>query len=346
MTRSATKIIVALMVAALIPWAGLMAGGVGPYPSLEDAFGEIKALARDHQELVELEVIGHSVEQRPIYAIHVGIRDGEQRPEALVTGNIHAGEVLSSRVALAVAERLAGDYGTDPWITSLLERSDFWVLPLLNPDGYRASVSGKGKALRKNAHGVDLNRNFPLAPGAKSWHPLSGNRRPKSSYYMGPGQLSEPETRAVAEFVKARHFYAATNGHTVAGKFLYPHGFTRRPSVHQAEFIRMGEAFNSRQSMKKYKVQISCSWYPTLGDMDDFLYMEHGVMSVTIEHGTVWHNLKYVIAHPSLFWIANPHDAEEWVDNDRDAVLAALEQALEITGGRPFDPQDCHPVEK
>lgn len=318
-------------------------GGVGPYPSLPALYDEITALAESHPGLVEVEAIGFSVEGRPIYVIRIGRKDGVERPQALITANIHACEVLSSKVAVGVAQRLVSGDGRDPWVTSLLDRAEFWIVPVINPDGYNAVIEGGGKGLRKNVNGVDLNRNYPLAPGARSIHPMSGNRRPDSSYYMGPAALSEPETKAIADFVAGHEFFAATNGHTVAGKFLYPHGFTRVPANHRAEFERMGKAFQDAQPDKKYKVQISCSWYPTLGDMDDYLYMQHGIMSVTVEHGTVGHNLKYAMIHPRVFWVANPIDAQKWVENDRDAILAALEEALEITGGKPLDPEKCHP---
>ena len=316
------------------------------YHPLAEVYEEIKAIQRANPDMVTIHEIGESVEGRPIMALEIKKDDGVGRPEALITANIHASEVLSSRVALGVANRLSRDYDSDPWITSILDRTDVWIVPVVNPDGYYTAIAGGGKGIRKNSNGVDLNRNFPLAPGARSIHPLSGNRFKWSSYYMGPEQLSEPETRAIAGLVSEHDFYVSINGHTVAGKFLYPHGFTRKPAAHQDEFQEMGQAFVSKQPKWQYSVQISCSWYPTLGDMDDYLYMEHGIMSVTIEHGTVKHNLKYALRHPKWFWVANPHDPGPWVENDGGAILSAVEKALEITGGEPFDPAECHPVKR
>src|SRR4029078_8389151 len=43
---------------------------------------------------------------------------------------------------------------------------------------------------RKNAHGVDLNRNYPF-----KWRDLDGN------YESGPKPSSEPETRAMMKFL-------------------------------------------------------------------------------------------------------------------------------------------------
>ena len=60
---------------------------------------------------------------------------------------------------------------------------DLWVVPVYNPDGLAHHT-------RKNAHGVDPNRNYPY-----KWARLTGN------YYSGRRPSSEPETRAVVLFV-------------------------------------------------------------------------------------------------------------------------------------------------
>ena len=61
---------------------------------------------------------------------------------------------------------------------------NLWVVPVYNPDGLAAHT-------RKNAHGVDLNRNFPY-----HWADLDG------SYESGPRAGSEPETRAMMRFLR------------------------------------------------------------------------------------------------------------------------------------------------
>ena len=61
---------------------------------------------------------------------------------------------------------------------------DLWVVPVYNPDGL-------ARGTRKNARGVDLNRNFPY-----HWTDLDG------SYESGSKPASEPETRAMMRFLR------------------------------------------------------------------------------------------------------------------------------------------------
>ncbi|MFO8057540.1 MAG: M14 family metallopeptidase [bacterium] len=345
----AVVILVALVAAPLsLPSKQDKQGWVGAYPPLSEVFEDIRLFAENHPELADLEIIGKSVEGRPLYMLHIGRKDGRERPEALITANIHAGEVISSQVAMEACRRLLEDEGDDPWITSLLDQTDFYIVPVLNPDGYHRVISTGGKGgdigIRKNANGVDLNRNFPLVPGADSWHPLAGSDNPDSNYYMGEKPLSEPETRAIAELAREHNFYAALNMHSVAGKFLYPYCFDDKVAPHSSQFESMGRAFVHKQPERDYKVEQSYGWYPTLGDMDDFLYIRYGVLSATIEHGIVSHNFTYALVNrPFVFWIMNPYDAQNWVENDADAVLAAIEKALSITGGKSYSPSECKP---
>lgn len=108
-------------------------------------------------------MLGRSVDGRPIVAVETGDLDSPDR--RLVVGCIHGNECAG----IAVAHRLAA--GAPP------RELDLWIVPDLNPDGAAAGTRG-------NAHGVDLNRNFPWR-----WRPLRG------LFYSGRAPLSEPESR-------------------------------------------------------------------------------------------------------------------------------------------------------
>jgi murein peptide amidase A len=110
-------------------------------------------------------VIGNSVRGRPIVAYERGDRSA---PPTLVVGVIHGSEPAG----LAVIARLRR--------MPLPPHVHLWLVPAANPDGLAAGT-------RQNAHGVDLNRNWPAA-----W---------VHTGVSGPRPLSEPESRAMAAFI-------------------------------------------------------------------------------------------------------------------------------------------------
>ena len=117
------------------------------------------------------EVVGTSAQGRPILLYRLGAPTAPRR--VLVVGCIHGDECAAFPV-IGRLIRMPPPPGVE-----------LWVVPSVNPDGRALGTRG-------NAHGVDLNRNFPF-----SWHRIP---RP-SRYYSGPRPLSEPESRTVRELV-------------------------------------------------------------------------------------------------------------------------------------------------
>jgi hypothetical protein len=126
----------------------------------------------------ERDLLGHSVAGRPIYAYRLG--SPYSTTKAVVLGNIHGDEPAG----ITVANTIIHGKG--------VHDIDLWVIPTINPDGTAAHRHG-------NAHGVDLNRNFPYR-----WtHTAPGYQ------YSGPSALSEPESRIMLNFlnrIKPRYF--------------------------------------------------------------------------------------------------------------------------------------------
>lgn len=115
-------------------------------------------------------VLGESVDGRKIMAWHLG-QPG--KPKVVLMATMHGNERAPRQIlqALRDGEQING--------------VDLWVVPTYNPDGAAAGS-------RKNAHGVDLNRNFPY-----QWADLDGG------YESGPKPASEPETRVMMKFLRS-----------------------------------------------------------------------------------------------------------------------------------------------
>ena len=115
--------------------------------------------------------VGQSVRSRAIVAYE---RGDPSAPVTLVIGVIHGTEPAG----LAVIRRLR----TMPLPAGV----HLWLVPAANPDGLAAGT-------RQNAHGVDLNRNWPV-----DW---KHNGVPWDGYYSGPRPMSEPENRAMRALI-------------------------------------------------------------------------------------------------------------------------------------------------
>jgi hypothetical protein len=120
--------------------------------------------------VLEHRLVGYSVQHRPIYAYHLGKR--LIRPIYLLVGQMHGDEHAGVTLTQSIIHA-----------SRAVEGINLWVIPTMNPDGDAAHT-------RQNAHGVDLNRNWP-----DNWAHLS------EPYYSGPRALSEPETHAMWQFL-------------------------------------------------------------------------------------------------------------------------------------------------
>jgi protein MpaA len=116
-------------------------------------------------------LLGRSWQGRPIRAVEVGNPAGTP---VLVVGCIHGNETAGIAIAWALERTAPRDL-------------DLWIVPDLNPDGVAADT-------RRNAHGVDLNRNFPWR-----WRRMGG------VYESGPRPLSEREARIAHALILRLH---------------------------------------------------------------------------------------------------------------------------------------------
>ena len=119
--------------------------------------------------VVERRVIGTSVSGRPIRAWRLG-EPGRRR--VVLISTMHGNEPHTRQILTSLRDGRP------------IRGIDLWVIPTYNPDGL-------ARHSRRNARGVDPNRNYPY-----DWVDLDG------TYESGPRPASEPETRAVMAFLR------------------------------------------------------------------------------------------------------------------------------------------------
>ena len=171
-TLSATVALLAVSL-AVQPLVGVTAPAAAtPSTVLPAAASPAAAQAQaGRPAVIESRVIGRSVRDRPIRAFHLG-EPRRASSTVVAIAAMHGDERRSARPLRHLRDHRP------------VVGADLWVIPVLNPDGF-------ARHDRQNAHGVDLNRNFPVR-----WADLDGETE------SGPRPASEPETRAAMDFLR------------------------------------------------------------------------------------------------------------------------------------------------
>ena len=220
--------------------AGLLGAAMGGYHTYAEVKAFLDSIAADWPDLVSpVFSIGQSFEGREIWGVKISnLPNGNDgRPEVLYTALTHAREPAGMEVLLFTIRHLLQNYGSDPFVTGLLDGRDLYFVPVVNPDGYvynqTTNPSGGGfwrKNRRPNAggnFGVDLNRNFGYQWGLDNF---GSSPNPSSEVYRGTGPFSEPETQWIRDFVFSRNFTFEIDYHTYSNLWLFPWGYTAEPA--------------------------------------------------------------------------------------------------------------------
>ena len=233
---------------------GASAGNPG-YFTYAEMVAKMQELATNYPNLVSVYSIGTTAvaadgaPAQTIYGVKISdnVSVDENEPEVLYTGMQHAREAIGGTSMIFFMQYLAENYSNpDNVIKELLDNREIFIVPCVNPQGYMFNYSGAsgypvtgGGLWRKNRRhtgggasniGVDLNRNYSVdfanCAGASS---SCGSTNPTSDTYFGPSAFSEPETRAIRDFVYGRNFVNSIDQHCYGPYYSLPYG---RPSLH------------------------------------------------------------------------------------------------------------------
>ncbi len=203
-------------------------------------------------------------------------------PGVLYTAIHHAREVPSVQQLIFYMWYLLENYGTDEEVTALLDNTELFFIPVVNPDGYvynettNPTGGGNWRKNRRNngggSYGVDNNRNYPRLDdsGNVTFGGIGASTSPSSDTYRGPSALSEPENQAVARFIEEHTVINALNAHSSGEWLLFPFGYDfNKPTPDNASYVANSAWMASQND---YEDIISSGLYPAAGDSDDFMY--------------------------------------------------------------------------
>uniref|UniRef100_A0A8D8VY90 Carboxypeptidase B n=2 Tax=Cacopsylla melanoneura TaxID=428564 RepID=A0A8D8VY90_9HEMI len=264
-------------------------------------------LANTYPQIVELMPIGKSSEGRILKVVKIssGANTGDEKlvkPAIWIDGGMHAREWISPAVAMFIIKQLVERHDT---FKSVVEKVDWYILPMVNPDGYEYTHTNdrlwrKSRSVnednslrsrifwnvfRSSCEGVDLNRNWDF-----HWGETGSSDDPCHDTYSGPKALSEPETRAVADFIldHKERIQAYLTLHAYSQMWLIPWSYTKTKVEDYEDLMFMGR--KAIEALKKvngihYDIGSSTSLlYATAGSSDDWAKGRAGIKySYTVE---------------------------------------------------------------
>jgi hypothetical protein len=293
-----------------------------------DAFAEFIGDVEDaYPEMAHVVRYGDSYDGQALRAICItaDAQDGCQlQPDVdkarfLLVTHIHARELTTSEVSWRFMTHLLDGYKKDAQVTALLDSTEVWLIPHLNPDGLEVVQDGiKEQGLgedspawqRKNTNpgdiecsgtwafshrGVDLNRNYPSHWGGAGTDPNQCGQT-----WPGVEENSEPETSDQVKLIQKLFRDQRDEGddamaplnttgallslHTAANLVLFPWGFDADIQAPNDEGLR-SLAFRSSYYNHYLTGQPGEVLYEVSGSTDDWSYDDLGIASGTWELG-------------------------------------------------------------
>lgn len=190
-------------------------------------------------------IIGYSVSGRPLEVYKFG--QGER--QVMIAAGIHGGYEWNT---IALADELITHVNEHPEL--IPSDVTLFILRNINPDGDARAHTIEG---RVNDHGVDLNRNFPEnwqaewdRDGCWDYAPTTGGSAPGS----------EPETRAVMNFLSTRRVVALISYHSAA-LGVFPGG-----EPWEEESIELAKALSRVTRYPFPPIDTGCYYTGTLAD--------------------------------------------------------------------------------
>ncbi|MBK8444029.1 MAG: zinc carboxypeptidase [Sphingobacteriales bacterium] len=219
-------------------------GSLGGYFTYEEILAHLDNLHNLRPDLVsEKQPIGNfqTFEGRPLYYLTISNHPAAYEPNdpaILFTALHHAREPISVSQLIFFMYYLIENYDNDALLRQLVDNSNLFFVPCVNPDGVVFNESlfdgsttppsfGYWRKNRRDhgngTFGVDLNRNYGYQWGYDD-NGSSGNTG--SALYRGAAPFSEPETQAIRYLCEQYPFKIALNYHSYGNYLLYPFGYS------------------------------------------------------------------------------------------------------------------------
>jgi carboxypeptidase D len=304
--------------------AGALALPPTSYHTYETLTTDLHTIALTNPDLVRVVSAGQSVQGRELWIAKITDNPGveEDEPEVSYIAAMHGDEVVGKEMVFGLIQYLTENYGSDSRVTNLVDDTEIWIMPSMNPDG---TAMGQ----RYNAHGVDLNRDFP----------------DRITDPVNTPDGREPETQAVMlwGFGTSTNLSANMHGGVLVANYPFDSNVSGQsiysPSPDDTFFVSISRTYadnnppmsvsNSHSSFDN-GICNGADWYMVRGGMQDWNYTWRGSKEVTLELGDIkWPPASALPGH--------------WNDN-LESMLAYLERVHEGVRGIVTDLETGAPL--
>ncbi|CAI4063921.1 putative metallocarboxypeptidase SKDI_08G1770 [Saccharomyces kudriavzevii IFO 1802] len=203
------------------------------YRDLDTIYMWLDLLERSFPNLVNVEHLGKTFENRELKALHISGNNPESNPEKktiVITGGIHAREWISVSTVCWTIYQLLNRYGSSKKETKYLDNLDFLIIPVFNPDGYAYTWS-HDRLWRKNRQrthvpqcfGIDIDHSFGF-----QWE--KAHTHACSEEYSGETPFEALEASAWNKYINETKgdykIYGYIDMHSYSQEILYPYAYS------------------------------------------------------------------------------------------------------------------------
>ncbi|XP_069669162.1 carboxypeptidase D-like isoform X4 [Periplaneta americana] len=279
----------------------------------------MQEISKTYRNMTNLYSIGESLLKRKLWVLEISTAPMDKLgvPNVKLIANIHGNEAAGREILLQLIQFFVTNYCCNDTVRWLLNNTRIHILPSLNPDGFEISTEGKCELGlgRENARHVDLNRSFPDY--------FQNNTQPRqreteavidwltrttfvlsASLHGGVLVANYPYENVMENTWDVVHRLLSTsdfgkNNITSPWKRLFPdmadpylpsispdddvfrHLATTYARTHPT--MHLGLPCHDMDKRFEDGITNGAAWYPITGGMQDYNYIYHGCMEITLE---------------------------------------------------------------
>lgn len=238
------------------------------YPTHSQITAKLQAAAQKYPSIMQLVSIGKSVKGKDLWVMKISdnVASDEVEPEFKYISSMHGDEITGRELTVSLIEEIGAKYGKDAELTQLVNNTEIYIMPSMNPDGSERKQRG-------NANGVDLNRNFPDISSSDGMS-MSGR---------------QIENQHVMKFQASRKFSLSANFHggTIVANYPWDSKYDRHPmdAFVQELSLAYAELNPEMRNSSEFTNGITngADWYVVRGGMQDWSCFFYNDLQITLE---------------------------------------------------------------